>query len=139
MIGQITYLSDPDLDEWGFDTFWSCENWIQWYEALKDHYTKAEARIKWVNGWNEGDSLGHETICLFDPYFANYFKNQGIEIDNTFTAIVVGLQTITETSIDAGVNIAKFLKAIAPLAVIGVGLYFAAPFVIKLLATKKLM
>lgn len=137
MIGQITYDSIPDIDEWGWDTFWSCENWIQWHKALKDHYKSNQANILWVNGWNLSDSTGHETLCLLDPSFSYYFKNQGIDIDNTFTAIVVGIQTMAETGIDAGVNITKFLKSIAPLLLIGVGIYFAAPFIIKLIATKK--
>ena len=107
MIGQnlITWKSTPDTDEWFSDTFWSCDDWIIWYKALKGHYPKQEAQLRWVTEWNKTDFFGHETLCLAKPSFANYFKNEGIQIDNTFTAILVGVQDITGNTIDAGVNI----------------------------------
>tara|TARA_R110002020_G_scaffold242113_4_gene455421 strand:+ start:944 stop:1357 length:414 start_codon:yes stop_codon:yes gene_type:complete len=137
MNGVITWQSTPDYDEWGYDSFWSCADWITWYKELKNHYPTDQAKQKFVTGWNGSDSYGHETVCLLDPDFANYFRSQGINIDNTLTAFVVGVQDIVEHGVDAGVNVSKFLKNIAPLAVIGVGLYFAAPYLIKLLAFKK--
>lgn len=133
MIGQnlITWNSTPDTDEWFYDSFWSCADWITWFKALKGHYPKQEAMLRWVTAWNDTDVLGHETLCLAKSSFANYFKKEGIEIDNTFTALIVGVQDITGNVIEGSVSISKFLKNIAPLLAIGVGLYFAAPYLMK--------
>lgn len=143
MIEPITWQSTPDYDEWGWGSYWSCQDWITWYNTLKEHYGDKEAKIRWVSGWNGSDSFlktwdpTDETACLLDPYFANFFKKEGINIDNTLTAVIVAFQTIVETGADTGVRLSKFVKAIAPVIAIGVGLYFAAPFLIKLVSAKK--
>lgn len=141
---EITWQSVPDYDEWFWGSHWTCFDWITWYKALKAHYPKDVAKQKWVEGWNGSDSFlknidpTDETACLLNPDFANYFKKEGINIDNAFSAVIVAFQTITETTADTGVRLAKFVKAIAPVLAIGVGLYFAAPYLIKLASAKKL-
>ena len=34
-----TWNTVPNYDEWGSDTYWSCEDWIQYHKLLKQLQT----------------------------------------------------------------------------------------------------
>lgn len=54
---NITYSSKPVYDSWGFGDYWSCVDWVKWFNAMKDHYGKKLATEKWIDAWLDGLSI----------------------------------------------------------------------------------
>jgi hypothetical protein len=42
----------PDFDEWGWDDYWSQQDWRTWYVALANEFGKPEAGDRFVQAWN---------------------------------------------------------------------------------------
>lgn len=50
---MITADSEPDLDDWGWDEWWDCDEWITWHKLMKRRYGKLYANQKFAYWWNE--------------------------------------------------------------------------------------
>ena len=48
----ITAESKPDYDDWGWDDYWSANDWLLWHRALKAKYGLTEANIKFLTAWS---------------------------------------------------------------------------------------
>ena len=69
----------PDFDEWGWDDYWGCTEWVDWHKALKDKYGKDEADKRWGTAWSSMSSFAAPINCRsFDTYFRDYFKKEGL-------------------------------------------------------------
>lgn len=79
---EITAESTPDYDEWGPDSYWSCQDWITWHRALKKKYGAIDAKTRFGAAWDKRSAFGHELTCsLSDTDFINYFKAEGFKWD----------------------------------------------------------
>jgi hypothetical protein len=58
-----TWNIAPDYDEWGFDTWWSCEDWIQWHGQLKKHFGQKTANDIWNYSFSKSGALSGNLDC----------------------------------------------------------------------------
>lgn len=85
----ITADSTPDYDSWGPDTYWSCDQWIQYHKALKEKWGQDKANKIWLDAFEKQDSFEHAyNWCKYDAAFADYFAKQGLSVGNIFSKIV---------------------------------------------------
>lgn len=42
----------PDYDEWGWDSYWSADDWLTWLHALQQKYGRRIAADKFAAAWN---------------------------------------------------------------------------------------
>lgn len=119
--------SIPDLDDWGVDDYWKCEDWITWHGAVKSKYGKEKADRLFVEWWNK-QSWGASPIdCrTFNTVFRNFLKKEnlldasygGASIIKPLGAITdvlsSGSDIVSDTSKGVG-NTAKTLKIVLPL------------------------
>lgn len=131
---NITATSKPDYDEWGFDTYWSPEEWIAWHKALKRAYGQQKANMIWAKAWYaQGFWDKPFSFYKYNKNFTDYLRSQGIDIGNPFSKVFVASEKIvdatTEAAVDVASGAARTLKAtssLLPLLVLGVlggGLY----------------
>ena len=66
----ITAHSVPDYDNFGIDSYWTCTDWMIWYDKLKDEFGKTDARLKWRSAWEKQDIAESNFMwCGFDDVF----------------------------------------------------------------------
>jgi len=75
----ITADSIPDLDDWGYDSWWDCHEWINWHRANRKKYGLETANAKFAKSWNEQGSLSGALNCrTFDSDFRDYIARVGL-------------------------------------------------------------
>ncbi len=144
----ITADSIPDLDEWGWDTFWGCDQWVMWHKALEQKYGREGANEVFAEFWNRQSFGAHALGCrTIDSDFRDYVKSVGLwevvwqsaeGLKYIFKPIGTVLQTgeVIGTGAAKGLQTAgKGLKFIVPLAIL-TGLTFLGIYAYRK-ATKK--
>ena len=79
-IGEtITAQSQPDLDDWGPDSYWGCAQWMNWHIELAKVMPLQQANLVWLTAW-EKQTFGAyaKDWCKFDNTFVNYLVNVGL-------------------------------------------------------------
>ena len=127
-LGEITADSEPDYDNWGPDSYWSCSEWVEWHKALVKKYGLSEANSKFKLAWDKQDPFEHGiSACRYDSGVVAYFRSQGVDIRSFVSAILLPLfettANVADTTIDASKGIdstIKVLRGLLPLAVVGI-------------------
>src|SRR5437868_2877115 len=93
----------PDDDGWGFDQYWTKQDWVTWHVAMKTKWGQTVANQKWKTAW---DSVGHTGVeklpitgYAYDNGFITYFKTQGIDITNPVSAVLSTAQNLLNTGL----------------------------------------
>jgi hypothetical protein len=135
----VTKWSDiPNYDEWGKDTYWSCDDWVRWHMLLKDHFGSEKARYIWNYAYKQGTAFADHGNCrTFNTTFRSYAQKNGLDtyagtgilgpILNVFGGVFDVVDSIGDTisNVAGGLgNASKVLKVAIPLALTGVGVYF---------------
>lgn len=58
-----TWNTVPNYDEWGSDSYWSCEDWVQWHKLLKDHFGEERAKYIWEFAYSQGTAGAFHGNC----------------------------------------------------------------------------
>jgi hypothetical protein len=70
--------STPDYDEWGWDTFWSLNDWLTWHNSLIKALGQPLGNDRFVQAWNARTGLAAfgdiRANWLTDTSFRNYLK-----------------------------------------------------------------
>ena len=68
----------PVLDGWGWDDYWSADEWLTWHRAMVSAYGLAVANAKFLAAWNE-QGLGASPLNArtFSPAFREYARANG--------------------------------------------------------------
>lgn len=125
----ITWQSEPDYDNWLWDSYWSCEDWKQYHQALEAHYGLETANNIWLRAWNEQGSFESAfNWCKYNSEIVAYLLNKGIDIRSYVSAILVPIgETAADVIDDAGevvtdaTDTIKLFSKFLPLIVIGAG------------------
>lgn len=142
---EITADSTPDYDEWGPDTYWSCQDWITWHKALKKKYGADEAKRRFGNAWDKRSAFGHELTCsLSDADFIRYFKSEGFTWDASGSFIISAANAVksagkalensaksAENLTQSASNITKYVLYVAVVVAIAAGAYIIYRFAKK--------
>lgn len=132
----ITANSTPDYDGWGWDSYWSAEEWVQWHKTLVAAFGKQAANDTWKMAWGKQGAWEHPfNWYKYNRGFTDYFKSQGIDvgwfgskiITTTGEAVIEVTENVTDAAADLSqgvVSTANVLKIVAPTLLIGIGYYF---------------
>ena len=75
-----TWNTAPDYDQWGIDTSWSCEDWIQWHRLLLPKFGKDKAKIIWDYAYAKSGSLSSNLDCrTFNSSFRKYVSENNLD------------------------------------------------------------
>ena len=114
--------STPDYDGWGWDSWWTAQDWITWHKALKAQYGIDEANSRFLNAWKQ-QGIGATPLDArsFDTNFRDYAKANGF-FDGLYysagaVAKPIGAVSDVVTDVSAGVSTtAAILKYAIPVA-----------------------
>lgn len=141
----------PDFDEWGWDSYWSADDWLTWLRALKDKYGRGVAADKFAEAWNGRtgwfESFGDVragwlvTNTSFRQAVGKYELTNGVNlldsIQNTSpgSGLMGGAADVVDavggglTNTAAGVNnTTKTLKYLIPILLIAIGIMVLVKF-----------
>lgn len=115
---SITYQSTPDYDGWGFDSYWTCDEWKNWHIALVKQYGLARANELWVEAWNKQDTFEHgKNVCKYNTEFVNYLLSKGIDIRSFVSAIFTNVAETVVNTTEAAADLSDNLDWIVPAAI----------------------
>ncbi len=90
----ITWKTVPDYDEWGWDTFWKCDDWITWHKKLAEHFGEKTATEIWNYAFSKTTNLSSNLDCnSFDSAFRKYAKEHGLKPNTDLIVEVFGTST----------------------------------------------
>ena len=131
-----TWNTAPDYDQWGNDTYWSCEDWILWHKLLKEKFGENKAIFMWDYAFAQSENLSSNLNCrTFNSNFRAYVKDNGLNPfanAGIFAPILQGSGTIQDvvggtlggiTSFFSSSNVKNILNVVALGAVVVGGLY----------------
>lgn len=131
----ITANSLPDLDEWGWDDYWGCEEWKAWHMELRKMLNAQDAALIWTAAWNKQDgTAGPYNWCKYNAGFRNYMRSQGVDVDSVISAIVMpvfdatgnlaqGAGDVVTNVSDTASALSGLIKPLAFAAVLGLAYY----------------
>jgi len=90
----ITWNSVPDYDEWGIDTFWNCNDWINWHKRLSEHFGESTATEIWNYAFSKSTNLSSNLDCnSLNSDFRNYVKEHGLKPNTDLISETIGTTT----------------------------------------------
>jgi hypothetical protein len=120
---NITWDSKPDYDGWGWDSFWSCKEWMLWHEALKQYYGQKEANRIWLIAADKVDGFEHFNVCRYNSTFADFLsKNDLKEASSIFSRTATDAADVVDGASSILSIVGKNIKLIA----LGIGVYYGA-------------
>jgi hypothetical protein len=140
---NITENSVPNMDDWGWDNYWNCQDWIEWHKIMKSKKGKTFADTNFMKWWEAQTSFSNTYNCRsYDKTFRDYFRGEKL-LDNLYSGIgviaapigagsdvVVGVSEGVSDLTEGVFNTAKALKYVLPVLLI-VGIGFAGFIVYK--------
>ena len=111
---NINAHSQPDYDDWEWDDYWNCADWIKYHQELKKTFGAEVAKNMWRQAWEAQDGTSNPyNWCKYNSEFYDYFKK---ELGETWFLMEIGgaITSVTET---AGTT-AKVLKVAIPVAAV---------------------
>ncbi len=140
---NITENSVPNMDDWGWDNYWNCQDWIEWHKIMKSKKGKTFADTNFMKWWEAQTSFSNTYNCRsYDKTFRDYFRGEKL-LDNLYSGIgviaapigagsdvVVGVSEGVSDLTEGVFNAAKALKYVLPVLLI-VGIGFAGFIVYK--------
>ena len=144
---NITAESIPNLDDWGYDDYWSCQQWMQWHKLMVNAWGREKANYRFVFFWDQQTMGAAGYDCRsFNSEFRRYAQEQGF-YDALFSGIGVLAKPIGWSIDTAGNildaagnvvsgagNVAKVLKYLLPILVI-LAVFFVVAYGYKQLKT----
>ena len=122
--------STPDYDGWGWDSWWTAKDWLQWHKALKAKYGQEEANYRFIMAW-EKQSAGASPLDArsFDTEFREYAKANGF-LDGLYFGLGVmvkpiGMTTDVVTGVSRGLSAAANISQyLIPVLLAGFALFY---------------
>jgi hypothetical protein len=108
---MITADSIPDLDSWGWDDYWSAQDWIKWHKELKKKYGLSDANYRFIDAYGSGSFMEGLGAARFsyrttDREFIRYAKENGFY--NALFGGLAGLSAkVVSTAYSAGHSIVE--------------------------------
>ena len=79
MAVTITYDSIPDHDDWLWDNFWDCNEWVLYNKALREKHGIEEGDRIWVKAYDESSYGAAEINCATkNTAFKEYMLATGL-------------------------------------------------------------
>lgn len=73
----------PVYSNYLMNNYWTCEEWMQFHQALEKEYGSLMGMEVWLKFWNAPEnSTLPAWDCGFNTEFVTYFAERGVEIGN---------------------------------------------------------
>lgn len=90
-MANITWDNAPNYDEWGYDDFWSCNDWITWHKKLAEHFGEETATEIWNYAFDKTTNLSSNLDCnALDANFRKYVKEHGLRPNSDIITETMG-------------------------------------------------
>jgi hypothetical protein len=90
----INWNTVPDYDEWGIDTYWSCNDWITWHQKLSKHFGEATATEIWNYAFAQSGNLSSNLDCnSLNASFRTYVKQHNLKPYSDIVTEAMGTTT----------------------------------------------
>lgn len=132
-IGSVAITADstPDFDNWGWDDYWNCNDWMNWHALNVQQYGLQIANQKFTQAWASQDIwMAPYNWCKYHSDFADYFSAQGIDTGWLFSHLLVAAENVGDNVINVVTNTGKgvqmigtLIKYALPVAAVGAGAY----------------
>lgn len=123
----ITWQSQPNYDNWGWDDYWDCWQWKEWHVALESHYGLAVANQIWVAAWLDQDGTANPfNWCKYDSDWVDYFESKGLDMGHFLSDLFGAGTNLGEGAadlVDGVASTASTIGSVLPIILIGTGLY----------------
>ncbi len=101
---MITASSTPNYDEWGWDDYWNCEDWLQWHRALKAAHGLDAANYTFITAYHQASFGAASFDCrTFNSAFREYARQNGFH-DALYLGIGAIMQPVGDV-LETGGNI----------------------------------
>jgi hypothetical protein len=121
----------PDYDEWGSDSSWTCDNWMQWHNELKKKFGVEKAKLIWEYAYAEGSAFSSHWDCRsFNAKFRAYVNTEKLDPYAKLGAISLIVKPIgVGTDVATGVfdfvsSVGRNTKTILTLGLVGLAGFF---------------
>lgn len=116
---NITAQSEPDYDEWGWDEYWTCADWMAAHQKRVLAYGVNAANEWFIDRWSAQDGfMAPYNWCKYDADFANYFNSQGINVGWLLSNVFVTVSNVTQDGLsiieDTTDSLSKFIETLKP-------------------------
>jgi len=107
----INWNTVPNYDEWGWDDFWKCDDWVTWHQKLSEHFGEKTATEIWNYAFEKSSSLSSTFNCSsFDASFRAYYKKHNLNVNEDVATEIWGTATdISLGALDTTSNVASGL------------------------------
>lgn len=136
-----TWNIAPDYDQWGVDSSWSCDDWIQWHKQLLNKFGAVRAKSIWDYAFAQSGNLSQNLDCrTFNGTFKDYVSKHNLNpmanagvfapILNTYNAAnEIGANLLDSlTSLTKGNTLKTILNVAIVVTVAGGGFYVYKTF-----------
>jgi hypothetical protein len=91
MMFTITADSKPLLDGWGWDDYWSVQDWQTWVQSVEKKYGKKVAKQKFETAWYKQDETANPKLYIgTEKSFISYLKTIDVDILGPIDSLVNG-------------------------------------------------
>lgn len=124
---NITSDSEPDLDSWGFDDYWTVNEWVEWHKKMKAKFGLQKANMIFIEWWKKQTVGANPLNNRTNANFKKYAKDNGFlssiysELEKTALSIVSPGFQVTKSALNTATNAAaaaentsKVLKWLLP-------------------------
>ena len=125
---KITADSEPILDKWGWDFYWSLNDWLVWHREMKKKYGNEKANRIFISWWDK-QTFGASPLehFAYDTNFTDYTDKEKLSdaiwshpaapprIIRASVNIVKSVGGTAENLVGAAENVAKTIKIIIPI------------------------
>jgi hypothetical protein len=78
-MANVRWDSPPDYDEWGYDSWWDCQDWIMYHKKLVEHFGKKNANSIWNYAFAKSGNLSGNLDCrTFNSGFRDYVRENNL-------------------------------------------------------------
>jgi len=113
----ITADSEPDLDGWGFDSYWDASNWVYWFNRNQEKYGSSRAKEKWsyyANKHTVGAAFNDWKI--WNPDWVEFLKLNGLDgnftIISTLAALPGAAASAAENVVESVVDVTEGVQSV---------------------------
>lgn len=127
---NLTADSEPEIDTWGINKYWSPQAYIEWFKLNEQKYGLSEARRKMFVVSDDWSLTGAEYMYCYNHAFAVFFKDKGVDLQtlfcnvfNTAYSVVTDTGDVLSKTTGGLSNLAGVLKWAIPVVAIGGGFW----------------
>ncbi len=102
---MITATSQPNYDDWGWDDYWNCNDWITWHQELVKAHGIDYANRRFVEAFHQATFGAASYDCrTFNSAFRKYASDNGF-LEALYDGLLGTVMSPVGTVIDIGGNI----------------------------------